>query len=164
MVKCCAVYPLTYSTLEVQYCHHNYFRLYIKTITTQHSAELPYPWGYLSSSLSTVWSTYSNTRCNLFFLLNTSIRFTRFGCFSCCKHKKIMLAMDKPFMWLGKIVVMIGLRVVNLYCSMRLLLMNKRNNDRKSQGVKKINASYMIRSSQQNLTEKLSGLNCSDTW
>lgn len=47
-----------------------------------------YPRGCLSSSFSTVWSTYSNTRWSLFFLLNTSIKLTKFGCFSCCKVMK----------------------------------------------------------------------------
>lgn len=50
-----------------------------------------YPRGCLSSSFSTVWSTYSNTRWSLFFLLNTSIKLTKFGCFSCCKVMNIMI-------------------------------------------------------------------------
>lgn len=40
-----------------------------------------HPLGYLSSSFSTVLSQYSNTRWSLRFLLNTSRRLTKFGCF-----------------------------------------------------------------------------------
>lgn len=45
-----------------------------------------YPVGFLSSSFSSVWSQYSKTKCIFLFLLNTSTRFTRFGCFNCCKR------------------------------------------------------------------------------
>ena len=38
------------------------------------------PLGYFSSSLRTVWSQNSKTRCSLRFLRKTSIRLTRFGC------------------------------------------------------------------------------------
>lgn len=31
-----------------------------------------------------MWSQYSKTRCSFLFLLKTSSRFTRLGCFSCC--------------------------------------------------------------------------------
>lgn len=44
---------------------------------------MSYPLGCLSSSFSTVWSTYSNTRWRRFLRRNTSIKFTRFGCFNC---------------------------------------------------------------------------------
>lgn len=44
-----------------------------------------HPLGRLSSSLSTVWSQYSKTRCSFLFRLNTSSRFTRLPCLSCCK-------------------------------------------------------------------------------
>ena len=47
-----------------------------------------HPLWCLSSSWSTVWSQYSNTRWSLRFLLKTSIRLTRLGCLSCWKHKK----------------------------------------------------------------------------
>jgi hypothetical protein len=46
------------------------------------------PFGYRSKSSSTVWSTNSNTRNNRFFLLNTSIRFTKFSCLSCWKMEE----------------------------------------------------------------------------
>lgn len=42
------------------------------------------PLGHFSSSSRTVWSTNSKTRYSLFFLRNTSIRFTRWSCRSCC--------------------------------------------------------------------------------
>ncbi len=42
-----------------------------------------HPLGFLSSSLSTVRSQYSKTRWSFLFLLKTSSRLTRFGCFSC---------------------------------------------------------------------------------
>lgn len=45
-----------------------------------------YPFGFLSSSFRSVWSQYSKTKCIFLFLLNTSMRFTRFGCFNCCKE------------------------------------------------------------------------------
>lgn len=44
-----------------------------------------YPRGCLSSSLSTVCSQNSNTKCSRLFLLKTSSRLTRFTCFSCCR-------------------------------------------------------------------------------
>lgn len=44
------------------------------------------PLGHFSSSSRTVWSTNSNTRYSLFFLRNTSIRFTRWSCRSCCNR------------------------------------------------------------------------------
>lgn len=40
------------------------------------------PYGCLSSSWSTVCSQYSNTKCSFRLRLNTSSRFTRFGCFN----------------------------------------------------------------------------------
>ena len=48
-----------------------------------------YPLGFLSSSFKSVWSQYSKTKCIFLFLLNTSMRFTRFGCFNCCKGIEI---------------------------------------------------------------------------
>lgn len=47
-----------------------------------------HPLGWRSSSLSTVWSQYSNTRWSFRLRRNTSIRFTRLACFSCCKDTK----------------------------------------------------------------------------
>ena len=44
-----------------------------------------------SISFSSVRSQYSNTKCNFLFLLNTSIKFTKFGCFSCWKNNALML-------------------------------------------------------------------------
>lgn len=48
------------------------------------AGQVTHPQGCLSSSWSTVWSQYSKTRCSFLFLLKTSSRFTRLGCFSCC--------------------------------------------------------------------------------
>lgn len=47
-----------------------------------------YPRGCLSSSLRTVCSQNSNTKCSRLFLLNTSSRLTRFTCFSCCRPNR----------------------------------------------------------------------------
>lgn len=47
-----------------------------------------HPLGWRSSSLRTVWSQYSNTRWSFRLRRNTSIRFTRLACFSCCNEEK----------------------------------------------------------------------------
>lgn len=51
----------------------------------QNSIIVTDPLGYFSSSLRTVLSQCSNTRCSLRWRLKTSSRETRFGCFSCLK-------------------------------------------------------------------------------
>lgn len=47
-----------------------------------------HPLWYRSSSWSTVWSQYSNTRWSLRFLRKTSRRLTRLGCLSCWNQKR----------------------------------------------------------------------------
>lgn len=47
-----------------------------------------HPLGWRSSSLRTVWSQYSKTRWSFRLRRNTSIRFTRLECFSCCTDRK----------------------------------------------------------------------------
>lgn len=47
-----------------------------------------HPLGWRSSSVSTVWSQYSNTRWSFRLRRNTSIRFTRLPCLSCCKKNR----------------------------------------------------------------------------
>lgn len=50
-----------------------------------------HPLGYRSNSFNTVLSQNSNTRCNRRFLLNTSNRLTKLGCFRFWK-KRILIA------------------------------------------------------------------------
>ena len=50
-----------------------------------------HPLGCLSSSFSTVWSTYSKTRCSRFLRLKTSNKFTRFGCLRICNVNTTLL-------------------------------------------------------------------------
>ena len=49
---------------------------------------ISYPLGCFSSSLSTVRSQYSKTRCSFFLRRKTSIKLTRFGCFNCWKEEE----------------------------------------------------------------------------
>ena len=63
---------------ESIYVSENSFVPKCRTSTVSTST---YPFGCFSSSLRTVLSQYSKTRCNFRFLRNTSIRLTRFGCF-----------------------------------------------------------------------------------
>lgn len=55
-----------------------------------------HPLGWRSSSVSTVWSQYSNTRWSFRLRRNTSIRFTRFPCLSCCKNTERLRAKQNP--------------------------------------------------------------------
>ena len=58
------------------------------TLLLNYFSSITYPLGFLSSSVSTVWSTYSNTKWSFFFRLKTSIKFTKFWCFNCWKGKR----------------------------------------------------------------------------
>ena len=53
-----------------------------------HKGWSTHPLWCLSSSWSTVWSQYSNTRWSFFFLLKTSMRLTRLGCLSRWKYRQ----------------------------------------------------------------------------
>ena len=81
-----------------------------------------HPSGKRSISCSTVRSTYSNTRCKRLFFLNTSIKFTRLGCFNCWKEKRKVCQWHKTCFQNHSskstpLCVYKVLNAVHLYCS-----------------------------------------------